>query len=63
MALDAGPSQASRPYFLLGSSSGTSPGIAIDGFTLMEVGYRSATLVSEGGERAEMRLERQPGSE
>lgn len=34
LALDAGPLFASHPYLLLGSGSGTNPGLAIDGLLL-----------------------------
>ena len=34
LSLDAGPAAAGRTYLVLGSASGTSPGIPIDGLTL-----------------------------
>ncbi len=40
-AVNAGPAYAGRPYFLLGSGSGTSPGTALPGGALLPLNYDS----------------------
>lgn len=47
LSLDAGPSQAGNPYFLLGSATGFEPGVPVDGHVLPLVVdvFTNATLV------------------